>query len=127
MYIDPFFMLTTNWIYFYGKQTSSCDMGSGIGWIRDLTWRLGLTTKVRGTTKQQNTLSASKCSLYLHAVFYDISHGGSTAKLAVMHITSTYSNGTKEADGSARLAQSVEHETLNLRVVGSSPTLGVNF
>ena len=28
---------------------------------------------------------------------------------------------------SARLAQSVEHETLNLRVVGSSPTLGVHF
>ena len=28
---------------------------------------------------------------------------------------------------SARLAQSVEHETLNLRVVGSSPTLGVRF
>ena len=27
-------------------------------------------------------------------------------------------------DKSARLAQSVEHETLNLRVVGSSPTLG---
>ena len=27
-------------------------------------------------------------------------------------------------DTSARLAQSVEHETLNLRVVGSSPTLG---
>ena len=27
----------------------------------------------------------------------------------------------------ARLAQSVEHETLNLRVVGSSPTLGVPF
>ena len=26
----------------------------------------------------------------------------------------------------ARLAQSVEHETLNLGVVGSSPTLGVN-
>ena len=28
---------------------------------------------------------------------------------------------------SARLAQSVEHETLNLRVVGSSPTLGEKF
>ena len=28
---------------------------------------------------------------------------------------------------SARLAQSVEHETLNLRVVGSSPTLGDLF
>ena len=28
---------------------------------------------------------------------------------------------------SARLAQSVEHETLNLRVVGSSPTLGACF
>ena len=27
----------------------------------------------------------------------------------------------------ARLAQSVEHETLNLRVVGSSPTLGEHF
>lgn len=27
----------------------------------------------------------------------------------------------------ARLAQSVEHETLNLRVVGSSPTLGAVF
>ena len=27
----------------------------------------------------------------------------------------------------ARLAQSVEHETLNLRVVGSSPTLGGAF
>ncbi len=27
----------------------------------------------------------------------------------------------------ARLAQSVEHETLNLRVVGSSPTLGVFY
>ena len=27
----------------------------------------------------------------------------------------------------ARLAQSVEHETLNLRVVGSSPTLGETF
>ena len=27
----------------------------------------------------------------------------------------------------ARLAQSVEHETLNLRVVGSSPTLGANY
>ncbi len=28
---------------------------------------------------------------------------------------------------SARLAQSVEHQTLNLRVVGSSPTLGDHF
>ena len=30
----------------------------------------------------------------------------------------------KRQTQSARLAQSVEHETLNLRVVGSSPTLG---
>ena len=29
-----------------------------------------------------------------------------------------------ENSSNARLAQSVEHETLNLRVVGSSPTLG---
>ena len=27
----------------------------------------------------------------------------------------------------ARLAQSVEHQTFNLRVVGSSPTLGAAF
>ena len=31
------------------------------------------------------------------------------------------------ANLTARLAQSVEHETLNLRVVGSSPTLGDPF
>ena len=31
----------------------------------------------------------------------------------------------KQNPAPARLAQSVEHETLNLRVVGSSPTLGV--
>ena len=31
------------------------------------------------------------------------------------------------AKHTARLAQSVEHETLNLRVVGSSPTLGASF
>ena len=30
-------------------------------------------------------------------------------------------------NAAARLAQSVEHETLNLRVVGSSPTLGEKF
>ena len=33
----------------------------------------------------------------------------------------------KKDQRAARLAQSVEHETLNLRVVGSSPTLGVCF
>ena len=33
----------------------------------------------------------------------------------------------KSSDQQARLAQSVEHETLNLRVVGSSPTLGVHI
>ncbi|KAK9969911.1 hypothetical protein ABG768_028079 [Culter alburnus] len=31
------------------------------------------------------------------------------------------------SSATARLAQSVEHETLNLRVVGSSPTLGVSI
>ena len=31
------------------------------------------------------------------------------------------------SDMKARLAQSVEHETLNLRVVGSSPTLGAQI
>ena len=51
------------------------------------------------------------------------------------HIAVNYVGGTKNMDETlgnrynyclhARLAQSVEHETLNLRVVGSSPTLGV--
>ena len=36
-----------------------------------------------------------------------------------------YSSGGEGA--AARLAQAVEHQTLNLRVVGSSPTLGEAF
>ncbi len=35
--------------------------------------------------------------------------------------------GPQKFTTAARLAQSVEHETLNLRVVGSSPTLGVSI
>ena len=46
------------------------------------------------------------CTFRLHDVLMHVSHGGKHA---------------------ARLAQSVEHETLNLRVVGSSPTLGATF
>jgi hypothetical protein len=34
---------------------------------------------------------------------------------------------TKKWPVTARLSQSVEHETLNLRVVGSSPTLGAKI
>ena len=33
----------------------------------------------------------------------------------------------RKIGANARLAQSVEHETLNLRVVGSSPTLGATY
>ena len=33
----------------------------------------------------------------------------------------------RSSSAPARLAQSVEHETLNLRIVGSSPTLGVSI
>ena len=39
----------------------------------------------------------------------------------------TYSCRCEYCQARARLAQSVEHETLNLRVVGSSPTLGDTF
>ncbi len=35
--------------------------------------------------------------------------------------------GPQKSTTAARLAQSVEHETLILRVVGSSPTLGVSI
>ena len=38
--------------------------------------------------------------------------------------TWTVVNRERRGENTARLAQSVEHETLNLRVVGSSPTLG---
>ena len=41
-----------------------------------------------------------------------------------MHYVFSYYIETLQKKQSARLAQSVEHETLNLRVVGSSPTLG---
>ena len=43
---------------------------------------------------------------------------------AVLSILEALSTKTKKK---ARLAQSVEHQTLNLVVVGSSPTLGVSF
>ena len=41
-----------------------------------------------------------------------------------MYCVFSYYIETLQKKQSARLAQSVEHETLNLRVVGSSPTLG---
>ncbi len=42
-----------------------------------------------------------------------------------MFISSIYVNLSEKADNSwARLAQSVEHQTFNLRVMGSSPILG---
>ena len=47
--------------------------------------------------------------------------------LAGFHFTSEALSLEVTFQISARLAQSVEHETLNLRVVGSSPTLGEHF
>ena len=44
-----------------------------------------------------------------------------------MYCVFSYYIETLQKKQSARLAQSVEHETLNLRVVGSSPTLGASF
>ena len=44
-----------------------------------------------------------------------------------MYCVFSYYIETLQKKQSARLAQSVEHETLNLRVVGSSPTLGDIF
>ena len=43
------------------------------------------------------------------------------------YISRSNPSGALFATRVARLAQSVEHETLNLRVVGSSPTLGAAF
>ena len=42
----------------------------------------------------------------------------------IMFFEANLSNPITVSFHTARLAQSVEHETLNLRVVGSSPTLG---
>ena len=57
------------------------------------------------------------------------------ARMGILHDTTTPAtqpqNSVKgniyQLSSTARLAQSVEHETLNLRVVGSSPTLGEHF
>ena len=46
--------------------------------------------------------------------------------MGILHDTTTPATHAFE-QSTARLAQSVEHETLNLRVVGSSPTLGEIF
>ena len=42
----------------------------------------------------------------------------------VRHITSKFHHLSASYAGAARLAQSVEHQTFNLRVMGSSPVLG---
>ena len=44
-----------------------------------------------------------------------------------VYTAQAYDRGCSDLVTSAQLAQSVEHETLNLRVVGSSPTLGDLF
>ena len=51
---------------------------------------------------------------------YPLGHAGNDTMLVQL----SFSDHVKHT---ARLAQSVEHETLNLRVVGSSPTLGELF
>ena len=50
-----------------------------------------------------------------------------TTQCGQMSTCAIISMPTKASAHSSRLAQSVEHETLNLGVVGSSPTLGVFF
>ena len=47
--------------------------------------------------------------------------------LGVVHSRQVLTTDRRQLCAVARLAQSVEHETLNLRVVGSSPTLGDAF
>lgn len=59
-------------------------------------------------------------TLFTHFMTLQLSGGGA-------HAYRVDSRHPKTGPTGARLAQSVEHETLNLRVVGSSPTLGVRF
>ena len=54
--------------------------------------------------------------LYVSVLYF----GGKT----VLNIPAEFHLNPGAFPQAARLAQSVEHETLNLRVVGSSPTLG---
>ena len=71
---------------------------------------------------------------------YPLGHAGNLYSMSIIHLELEMAGSWRqkvwtvivqrifsELSLSARLAQSVEHETLNLRVVGSSPTLGVNF
>ena len=52
---------------------------------------------------------------------------GVGSKAVFVGVKFCYLPGVEGNIACARLAQSVEHETLNLRVVGSSPTLGEVF
>ena len=74
-----------------------------------------------------------KNCIIINCVARESNPGRKNGNLAWYHYTSD-APGDPSSDqvyshfkSSARLAQSVEHETLNLRVVGSSPTLGGSF
>ena len=58
--------------------------------------------------------------LFVHAFFRR-----NCSPVNYLRLKISYNSAATCQYNSARLAQSVEHETLNLRVVGSSPTLGV--
>ena len=44
--------------------------------------------------------------------------------MCMRHVTSKFHHLSASSAGAARLAQSVEHQTFNLRVMGSSPISG---
>jgi hypothetical protein len=60
-------------------------------------------------------------------VFFISSHTADSNFGAKFHCQTIQVSIWEQQTSTARLAQSVEHETLNLRVVGSSPTLGASF
>ena len=70
-----------------------------------------------------------KNCIMINCVARESNPGRKNGNLAWYHYTSDAVSVEAEVKylTTARLAQSVEHETLNLRVVGSSPTLGEDF
>ena len=77
----------------------------------------GLPSVLRGVIRILITITSPQLTV---TGFID----GDDSMSNVRHITSKFHHLSASHAGAARLAQSVEHQTFNLRVMGSSPILG---
>ena len=97
-------------------------------------WSPGEWSSLTGEDDQNqrnNELSSWRIYVWLRWQISPDHHNSTTSTSAGDHAVVAYGqvhqSSLIKSQEAARLAQSVEHETLNLRVVGSSPTLGAIF